>query len=78
MFLIIDTAALSIQLALRSRSLLRREFAAGLASSGRIQIDPSFLSPEPRRLTPRKLAALNPLSNSLSLILLSLADCFLR
>jgi hypothetical protein len=72
--LLIDSPARPIQLALDSRPLLRREFAARPPSTGLIQLNLRLLSPEPSRLDPIQLAAANALSNSLSLILLAFVD----
>ena len=74
MLLPIDAATLPIQLALDSRPLPRREFAAGLARAGLVQSDLRVLPSEPRRFDSGQLTALNALSNPLSLILLAFVD----
>jgi hypothetical protein len=70
----IDAATLPIQLSLDSRPLPRRELAAGLARAGLVQPDLRILPSEPRRLDPRQLAALNALSNPISLVILAFID----
>jgi hypothetical protein len=70
----IYAATLPVQLALDSRPLPRRELAAGLARAGLVQPDLRILPSEPRRFNSGQLAALNAISNPLSLILLAFVD----
>jgi hypothetical protein len=72
--LLINVATRPIQLALDSRPLLRSELAAGPPRARFIQLNLRLPSPEPRRLDPSQLTALNALSNPLSLILLAFVD----
>jgi hypothetical protein len=70
----VDVTARPVQLALDSRPLPQREFAAGLTRAGFIQPDLRLLPPESRGLDSRQLAALNALPNPVSLIPLAFVD----
>src|SRR5262245_19305637 len=75
--LAVDGAARPIQLALDSRTLPRREFAARPSRAGFIQPDLSLPPLKPRRLDPSQFAAANALSNPRSLIVLPFVDASL-
>src|SRR5262245_20527481 len=72
--LLIDIPACPIQLMLDSRPLPSSKLAARSTRNGLIEPDLRLLSLKPRRLDSGQLAAANPLSNPLLLIVLTFVD----